>query len=131
MPSIFTKIINGDIPCHKIAETDEYLAFLDINPTAEGHTLAIPKIEIDYIFDLTDQQLAGLISFSKRVANALEKTIQCKRVGISVIGTEVPHAHVHLIPFQSETQMNIVGPKMQITQERMVKIAAEIRGNFE
>ena len=130
MSSIFTKIINGEIPCHKVAETTDYLAFLDIRPTTKGHTLAIPKKEIDYIFDLDEETLAGLIAFSKRVAKALEKTISCKRVGVLVIGTEVPHAHVHLIPFQKEIQMNISSPKLDLTQEEFGQIAASIRGNF-
>ena len=131
MPSIFTKIVNGEIPCHKVAETDKYLAFLDINPNAKGHTLAIPKKEIDYLFDLDDELLTGLMLFSKKVAKALEKTIVCKRVGVVVIGTEVPHAHVHLIPFQKETQLNIVGAKMSMSQEELSEIAAAIRSNFE
>ena len=130
MASIFTKIVNGDIPCHKIAETADYLAFLDIRPSAKGHTLAIPKQEIDYLFDLDDEVLAGLFAFSKQVAKALEKTIPCKRVGVLVIGTEVPHAHVHLIPFQEEKQMNISGPKLEFTQEELAQIAASIRANF-
>ncbi len=131
MASIFTKIINGEIPCHKIAETEDHFAFLDINPTAKGHTLAIPKKEIDYLFDLTDEQLSGLMAFAKRVAKALEITIDCKRVGVSVIGTEVPHAHIHLIPFTQETQMNIVGSKMTITQDELSNIAKDIRANFK
>ncbi len=131
MSSIFTKIINGEIPCHKIAESEDYFAFLDINPTAKGHTLVVPKHEVDYIFDLTDDQLAGLMAFAKRVATALEKTVDCKRVGVSVIGTEVPHAHIHLIPFQQETQMNIVGSKMVFSQGELSEIAADIRANFE
>jgi histidine triad (HIT) family protein len=130
MASIFTKIINGEIPCHKVAETDDFLAFLDINPTAKGHTLAIPKKEIDYLFDLDDETISGLMIFAKRVAQALEKTIECKRVGVAVIGTEVPHAHVHLVPFQKETQVNIVGPKVTVQQEELAKIAAAIRENF-
>ncbi|MEZ4932697.1 MAG: HIT family protein [Saprospiraceae bacterium] len=130
MASIFTKIINGEIPCHKVAETDDFLAFLDINPTAKGHTLAIPKKEIDYLFDLDDETISGLMIFAKRVAQALEKTIECKRVGVAVIGTEVPHAHVHLVPFQNETQVNIVGPKVTVQQEELAKIAAAIRENF-
>lgn len=130
MASIFTKIINGEIPCHKVAETEDYLAFLDINPTAKGHTLAIPKKEIDYLFDLDDETISGLMVFAKRVARALEKSIECKRVGVAVIGTEVPHAHVHLVPFQKETQVNIVGPKLAVQHEELAKIAAAIRENF-
>ena len=131
MASIFTKIINGEIPCHKVAETDEFIAFLDINPTAKGHTLAIPKKEIDYIFDLEDGTLGELMVFAKRVAKALSKTIECKRVGVAVIGTEVPHAHVHLVPFQNEIQVNIIGPKVTMSQEELASVAADIRSNFE
>ncbi|WMI69296.1 HIT family protein [Mangrovimonas sp. YM274] len=98
MASIFTKIINGEIPCYKVAETDEFLAFLDINPNAKGHTLCIPKKEVDKIFDLDEATYMGLMAFSRRVAIALEKAVPCKRVGVSVIGLEVPHVHVHLIP---------------------------------
>ncbi len=130
MASIFTKIVNGEIPCHKVAETEDYLAFLDINPTAKGHTLAIPKKEIDYLFDLDDETLTGLMLFAKRVAKALEKTIVCKRVGVAVIGTEVPHAHVHLVPFQNEKQVNIVGAKMSFSPDELAATAAAIRSNF-
>lgn len=130
MASIFTKIINGEIPSHKVAETDDYLAFLDIHPTAKGHTLCVPKKEVDYIFDLDDETLSGLMRFSKRVAKALEATIVCKRVGVLVIGTEVPHAHVHLIPFQSERQMDISSSKLQYSGEEMAEIASAIRSNF-
>ncbi|MEO1258102.1 MAG: HIT family protein [Bacteroidota bacterium] len=131
MASIFTKIINGEIPCHKIAESDDYFAFLDIRPNAKGHTLVIPKEEVDYIFDLSDEQLAGLMKFAKRVAKALESTIECKRVGIGVIGTEVPHAHVHLIPFRREAEMNIIGPKVDLSQNELAEIAAAVRENFK
>ncbi len=130
MASIFTKIINGEIPSHKVAETDDYLAFLDIHPTAKGHTLCVPKKEVDYIFDLDDDTLSGLMRFSKRVAKALEASIVCKRVGVLVIGTEVPHAHVHLIPFQSERQMDISSSKLQYSSEEMAEIASAIRSNF-
>jgi histidine triad (HIT) family protein len=101
MPTIFTRIVNGEIPCHKIAEDDNYLAFLDITPLAEGHTLVIPKKEIDYIFDLDDEQLTGLILFAKKIAPAISQAIPCRRIGVSVIGLEVPHAHVHLIPLNT------------------------------
>ena len=101
MASIFTKIVNGEIPCYKIAETDEFLAFLDVNPNAKGHTLCIPKKEVDKIFDLDEATYLGLMRFSRRVAKAIEKGIPCKRVGVTVIGLEVPHAHVHLIPLHS------------------------------
>lgn len=131
MASIFTKIINGDIPCHKVAETDQFLAFLDIRPNVKGHTLAIPKKEIDYIFDLDDETLSGLTLFAKRVAKAIEKTLPCKRVGVGVIGTEVPHAHMHLIPFQEEIQMNIIGSKVDMSHAEMAEVAAAIYANFE
>jgi histidine triad (HIT) family protein len=131
MASIFTKIVNGEIPCHKVAETDDYLAFLDINPLAKGHTLVIPKKETDYLFALEDDLLARLMVFAKRVAGALDKTIDCKRVGVLVVGTEVPHAHIHLIPFQRESQINIAGKKLSFSQEELAGIAASIRRNME
>ncbi len=128
MPSIFTKIINGEIPCYKVAESEHFLAFLDINPVAKGHTLIVPKKEVDYLFDLDDDTLGGLMAFAKKVAKALGKTIECKRVGVMVIGTEVPHAHVHLIPFQRESQMSVTAPKLKFSNEEMVEIAAAIGG---
>jgi histidine triad (HIT) family protein len=130
MASIFTKIINGEIPCHKVAESAQYLAFLDIRPSAKGHTLVVPKVEVDYLFDLDDDLLAGLMAFAKRVAKALDATIECKRVGLMVVGTEVPHAHIHLIPFQSERQMDLSGSKMAFSQEEFADIAAAICQNF-
>lgn len=131
MPSIFTKIINGEIPCYSVAETEDYLAFLDIRPNAKGHTLAIPKVEVDYLFDLTDEQYLGLLLFAKKVAKALDKAIECERVGLAVIGTEVPHAHVHLIPFQRESQMNIGSQKLNLSSDEMAEIAAQINSAFE
>lgn len=131
MASIFTKIINGEIPCYKIAETEDYFAFLDIHPTAQGHTLCIPKKEVDYLFDLDDEALSGLMRFSKRVARALEATIDCQRVGVLVIGTEVPHAHIHLIPFQSERQMDLSASKLKFSKDEMEKTASSIRENFK
>jgi len=116
MASIFTRIINGEIPSYKIAEDEDHYAFLDINPQAKGHTLVIPKIEVDYIYDLRDDQLAKLHVFAKKVAVALESTLDCKRVGVLVIGTEVPHAHIHLIPFQQERQMAITNGKMTLPE---------------
>jgi len=129
MSGIFTKIIEGEIPSYKIAENDDYFAFLDINPLAKGHTLVVPKIEVDYIFDLDDNILAGLHLFSKRVAQALEGTIDCKRVGVLVIGTEVPHAHVHLIPFQKESQMSITSERLSLDAEEM-KVTASRASKF-
>jgi histidine triad (HIT) family protein len=130
MPSIFTRIIKGEIPCHKVAESNKFLAFLDINPLAKGHTLVIPKEEIDYIFDLSDDLLGGLMIFSKRVAKAVEKTFPCERVGVTVIGLEVPHAHVHLIPLQGMGDMNFQNPKLDLSQEELAEIAIQIQRNF-
>jgi histidine triad (HIT) family protein len=131
MPSIFTRIINGEIPCYKIAESEHFLAFLDINPVAKGHTLVIPKEEVDYLFDLDGATIAGLMLFAKKVAKALDKAIECKRVGVIVVGTEVPHAHVHLIPFQRESQVSVTAPKLSFSKEEMAEIAASIASNFE
>jgi histidine triad (HIT) family protein len=130
MASIFTKIINGEIPCYKVAEDEKFFAFLDIRPTAKGHTLVVPKKEVPNIFDLDEGTLSGLILFTQRVAKALDKSVNCKRVGMAVVGTEVPHAHIHLIPFQSESQMNVDAPKLNLVSEEMAKIAETIRNNF-
>ncbi len=127
MVSVFTKIVNGDIPSFKIAENDRYYAFLDINPLAKGHTLVIPKQEIDYMFDLDDDLLAGLMVFSKKVARAIDKAIDCKRVGVAVLGLEVPHAHIHLIPLQSEADISFSNPKLKFSQEEFEQIAEAIR----
>jgi len=126
MASIFSKIISGEIPVTKVAENDNFLAFLDINPTAKGHTLVIPKVEVDYIFDLDDNILAELNIYAKKIAIALKKALECKRVGVLVIGTEVPHAHIHLIPFQSESQMSLSSPKLKFSTEEMQEIAKTI-----
>jgi len=131
MSTIFTKIVNGDIPCHKIAEDDKYFAFLDISPLAIGHTLVIPKQEVDYIFDLEDEVLAGLHLFAKRVAKAVEKTIECKRIGIAVIGLEVPHTHVHLVPLNAIGDLDFSNPKLSPSQEELAEVAEKIRQNFE
>ncbi len=127
MASIFTKIINGDIPCHKIAEDDKYFAFLDINPVKEGHTLVIPKQEVDYIYDLEDDDLAGLNVFAKKVAAAVKSACPCNRIGVTVIGLEVPHAHVHLIPIDKLNDMSFEKPKMNPTQEALAEVAGRIR----
>lgn len=127
MASVFSKIIAGDIPCYKIAENDRFFAFLDINPLAEGHTLVIPKQEVDYLFDLDDDTLAQLQLFAKKVAIAQKKALPCIRIGQLVIGTEVPHAHIHLIPFQTEAQMAVTSPKLSLSSERMQEIAESIR----
>lgn len=127
MPSIFTRIINGEIPCYKIAESDKYLAFLDINPVSKGHTLVVPKQEIDYIFDLENDTLAGLHVFAKQVARAIDLAIPCERVTVAVVGLEVPHAHVHLIPIQSMRDFTFANPKLQLSKEEFESIAKQIR----
>ncbi len=129
MSSIFSKIVNGEIPCYKIAEDDDYLAFLDVNPNAKGHTLCIPKVEIDKIFDLDEAHYLGLMQFSRKVALALEKTIPCNRVGISVIGLEVPHAHVHLIPINHMDDMRFLS-KVKMTTAEFETLAKEIQSNL-
>lgn len=126
MATIFNKIISGEIPCYKIAETEDYLAFLDIRPLAKGHTLCIPKEEVDFIFDLEDEILSGLMLFAKKVAKAVDAAMDCKRVGVMVVGTEVPHAHIHLIPFQTESQMNVKGSPIEVSADEMQKIAVAI-----
>ncbi len=131
MSSIFTKIIQGEIPSYKIAETNDFYAFLDINPLAKGHTLCVPKQEIDYIFDLDDSTLMELHLFSKKVAKALEACIPCKRIGVLVIGTEVPHTHVHLIPFQQEVQMAITSLKLKVDPEEMKTIAQKVSKKYQ
>lgn len=131
MATLFTRIANGEIPCYKIAEDDQFLAFLDINPLAKGHTLVIPKIEIDYIFDLDDNLLAELNIFAKKVALAIDKSVECKRVGIAVIGLEVPHAHVHLIPLNNIGDLNFANPKLKFTPEEFQQIANTIKANLE
>jgi histidine triad (HIT) family protein len=127
MSSIFSKIISGEIPCHKIAEDDKHLAFLDITPLVKGHTLVIPKVETDYIFDIDDNDLADLIVFSKNVSKLIKSAIPCKKIGVTVIGLEVPHAHIHLLPMNSISDMNFSGPKLQISNEDLAEIASHIR----
>lgn len=129
MATIFTKIIKGEIPCYKIAEDENYFAFLDINPVQKGHTLVVPKIEDDYIFHLDDQTLAGLMLFSKKVAKAIEKAVPCKRISVAVVGLEVPHTHIHLIPISQEKDLNFA-QKQQLDPSEMEKIAENIRANF-
>lgn len=128
MPSLFTRIVNGDIPCYKIAEDQDFLAFLDINPLAKGHTLVIPKLEVDYIFDLEPEVYAGLWTFAKSVAGKIEKVIPCERVGIAVVGLEVPHAHIHLIPLNNVEDINFSRPKLQLSSEEFENIANSISG---
>lgn len=130
MATIFTKIVKGEIPSYKIAEDEHYYAFLDINPLTEGHTLVIPKTEVDYIFDLDSQTLAGLMQFAQRVAKAIEKAVTCKRIGVVVLGLEVPHAHVHLVPLTKESDVDFRKPKLQLPAERFDQLAHEIAKNF-
>lgn len=125
MSSIFTKIINGEIPCYKIAEDDNYLAFLDVNPNAKGHTLCIPKFEIDKIFEMDEAHYLGLMHFSRKIAIALEQAVPCKRIGMSVIGLEVPHAHVHLIPLNEMNEIRFQN-KVTLTKEEFESLAASI-----
>ena len=131
MASIFTKIVNGEIPSYKIAEDENYYAFLDIFPLAKGHTLVIPKKEVDYLFDLDDKILAGLNVFAKRVAKAIDKTIDCKRVGVVVLGLEVPHAHIHLIPLNREADACFSQPKLKLSENEFKEIAEKIGLAFE
>ncbi|MCL1851397.1 MAG: HIT family protein [Bacteroidetes bacterium] len=130
METIFTKIVKGEIPCYKIAENDDYFAFLDIRPTSKGHTLVIPKIQNDYIFDLSDEQLCGLVLFAKKIAKALIKAIPCERIGIKVIGLEVPHTHIHLIPIRVEGDMNHGKEILKFTDEEYKDIAKTIIENI-
>jgi len=127
MSSIFSKIVQGEIPCHKIAEDDQFLAFLDVMPLVEGHTLVIPKQEIDYIFDLDPEVLADLMKFAQRIAPAIKKAIPCKRIGLAVIGLEVPHAHVHLVPLNRMLDINFSQEKLKLSQESLAKTAEHIR----
>lgn len=127
MASIFTKIVNGELPCHKVAENDQFLAFLDITPLREGHVLVIPKLEVDYIFDLDDQLLGDMMVFAKSVAVKLKAAVPCKRIGVTVIGLEVPHAHIHLVPLDVMNDMNFAKPKAAFTNEELAEIATKIR----
>lgn len=126
MPSIFTKIVNGEIPSYKIAEDENYYAFLDIFPLAKGHTLVIPKKEVDYLFDLDNESYLGLHAFAKKVAQALKKAIPCKKVGVAVLGLEVPHAHIHLVPLQSEADINFSNPKKKYSPDEFEEIRKTI-----
>jgi histidine triad (HIT) family protein len=131
MASIFTRIINGEIPSYKIAEDENYYAFLDINPLKKGHTLVVPKTETDYLFDLDDQTLAGMMVFSKKIAKAIDRTIECKRVGVVVLGMEVPHAHIHLIPLNKEIDASFTQPKLKLSEEEFQEIAEKIRAALD
>lgn len=128
--TIFSRIIAGEIPCYKVAEDDNYFAFLDISPLAKGHTLVIPKREEDYIFDLTDEEIAGMQVFAKKVAIAIKKAIPCVKVGQCVLGLEVPHAHIHLVPMQSEADLRFTNPRVELTKDEFEEIAKSIRENL-
>ena len=130
MASIFTKIINREIPGQIIAEDENYIAFLDITPLVHGHTLVVPKKEVDYIFDMDDESLAGLTIFAKKVAHAVQKAITCKRIGIAVIGLEVPHTHIHLVPMNTVGDINFTQPKLHPTQDELAAVADKIRKSF-
>ena len=130
MASIFTKIVSGEIPSYKVAETEDYLAFLDVFPLAKGHTLVIPKKGIDYLFDIDDELYQGLQLFAKKVARAIERAIPCKRIGVAVIGLEVPHAHIHLIPLNNIGDINFSKPKLQLQKEELEEIAQKIKKEF-
>lgn len=125
--TIFSRIVAGEIPCYKVAEDDRFFAFLDINPMTKGHTLVVPKQETDYLFDLDDAMLADMMVFAKKVAASLQKHMDCVRVGVAVIGLEVPHAHIHLIPIKSESDMNFRNPKLKLSPEEMQEIAETVR----
>ena len=129
--TVFSKIIAGEIPSYKVAENTDFYAFLDINPLVKGHTLVVPKKEVDYIYDLDDRTAGEMFVFSKRVAKAIQKVIPCKRIGITVIGLEVPHAHIHLIPLNQESDMIFSNPKLKLTTEAFQGIASAIASNFE
>lgn len=127
MATLFSKIVAGEIPCHKVAENDRFLAFLDIQPLRKGHTLVIPKVEVDYIFDLEDDLLGEMMIFSKEVARKIKSNFPCKKVGVTVIGLEVPHAHIHLIPINGLADMNFAQEKMILTTEELTQIAVDLR----
>jgi histidine triad (HIT) family protein len=130
MATIFTKIINGEIPCYKVAEDENYFAFLDINPLRAGHTLVVPKQETDYIFDLSDNQLSGIMLFSKKVATAIKSAFPCNRIGVAILGLEVPHAHIHLVPMDSMEDINFKNPKLKFSPQEFKDIADRIIKNF-
>jgi len=131
MATIFSKIVAGEIPSYKVAEDDRFFAFLDINPLVKGHTLVIPKREIDYLFDLEDEELSAMNLFAKSVAKAIEKAIPCKRIGVAVMGLEVPHAHIHLIPINKESDMIISNPKQKLSNDEFIVIAESIKSAWE
>jgi histidine triad (HIT) family protein len=130
MATIFSKIISGEIPCYKIAENYKFLAFLDVFPLVKGHVLVVPKVETDYIFDIEDQDLSEMIVFAKNISKAIKKSIQCKRIGIAVIGLEVPHAHIHLVPLNSINDINFEKPKLKPSSQELTTVADLIKNNF-
>ena len=130
MATIFSRIISGEIPCHKIAENEEFFAFLDINPIATGHALVVPKQETDYIFDLDEELLGRMMGFAKKVAKAQQKAIPCKRIGLTVIGLEVPHAHIHLVPIQKESDIYFGKEKLNVTADELARVAESIRSEY-
>lgn len=131
MATIFTIIIKGEIPCYKVAEDDHYFAFLDINPLRAGHTLVVPKTEVDYVFNLSDDQLSGLILFSKKVAKAIKEVFPCNRIGVAILGLDVPHAHIHLVPLDTMEDINFKKPKLKFTPEEFKEIAKKISDKVE
>nr|WP_297169296.1 HIT family protein [uncultured Dysgonomonas sp.] len=131
MATIFSKIIKGEIPCYKIAENDNFFAFLDIRPMAKGHVLVIPKHETDYLFDLDDDVLSEMIVYSKKIAKAIQKVVPCKRIGLMVIGMEVPHAHIHLIPINAEGDMNLSNPRLKLSEDEFQQITKDITSELE
>ncbi|KAA6320546.1 putative HIT-like protein [termite gut metagenome] len=131
MATLFSRIISGEIPCYQVAENDRFFAFLDINPLKKGHTLVAPKQETDYVFDLNDEDTAAIHIFAKKVARSIERTIPCKRIGVAVIGLEVPHAHIHLIPIDKESDMLFSNPKLKLTEKEFADIAENIRKVFD
>lgn len=131
MDTLFTKIIKGEIPCYKIAANDRFFAFLDISPLAKGHTLVVPKVQNDYIFALDDETIAGMMVFAKKVALAIQKNIPCQRIGVAIIGLEVPHAHIHLVPITKEGDLNFTNPRCKLTDEEFKEIAAKISASIQ
>ena len=131
MDTLFTKIIKGEIPCYKIAENDRFFAFLDISPLAKGHTLVVPKVQNDYIFALDNDTIAAMMVFAKKVALAIQQNIPCQRIGVAVIGLEVPHAHIHLVPITKEGDLNFTNPRCKLTDEEFKEIAAKISASIQ
>ena len=131
METIFTKIIKGEIPCYKIDENEQFIAFLDISPLAKGHTLVVPKQQIDYIFDIDDDTLAAMTLYAKKIAKAIQKTVPCERIGVAVIGLEVPHTHIHLVPISHVGDLNFQNPRVELTKEEFMAIAEGLAQNLE